>query len=222
MNLTDVLLPLPLVWISHALFWPLLALVVWKAPWRRLASNSEVFHVLMGTTLVLIFLWSMKAGITDGLSLHLIGATLVTLMFGWQFAVLSLCGVLLVVTAYGGAGWEAYALNGLLFAMLPVGVSYGIFRLVDGRLPNNFFVYIFLCAFFGGAIAIGTVGVVSTLVHGLAGTFAPDYLLHNYLSYFALLLFPEAFLTGMLTTIFVVYRPGWVCTFDDDRYLRNH
>ncbi len=222
MNLTDVLLPLPLVWISHALFWPLLALVVWKTPWRRLARDSEFFHVFMATSLVLVFLWSMKAGITDGLSLHLMGATLVTLMFGWQFAVLSLCAVLLVITAYGGAGWEAYALNGLLFVMLPVAVSYGIFRWVDARLPNHFFVYIFLCAFFGGAIAIGTVGVVSTLVHSLAGTFAMDYLVHNYLSYFLLLLFPEAFLTGMLTTIFVVYRPTWVCTFDDVRYLRNH
>ena len=31
--------------------------------------------------------------------------------------------------------------------------------------------------------------------------------------------FGEAFLTGALVTLFVVYRHEWVCTFDDSRYL---
>jgi uncharacterized membrane protein len=29
----------------------------------------------------------------------------------------------------------------------------------------------------------------------------------------------EAFATGMLITLMVVYRPAWVATFDDRRYL---
>jgi uncharacterized membrane protein len=34
-------------------------------------------------------------------------------------------------------------------------------------------------------------------------------------------MFPEAFVTGMLITIFVVYHPDWVKTFDDDRYIKG-
>ncbi len=30
----------------------------------------------------------------------------------------------------------------------------------------------------------------------------------------------EAFLSGLLTAIFVVYVPRWMATFDDARYLR--
>jgi uncharacterized membrane protein len=29
----------------------------------------------------------------------------------------------------------------------------------------------------------------------------------------------EAMLTGMLVTLAVVYRPQWVATFDDERYI---
>jgi uncharacterized membrane protein len=36
-----------------------------------------------------------------------------------------------------------------------------------------------------------------------------------------MLAFGEATLTGMLMTLFVVYKPAWVGTFDDARYLRR-
>ena len=34
-----------------------------------------------------------------------------------------------------------------------------------------------------------------------------------------LLAWGEAFATGMLVTLMVVYKPEWVSTFDDARYL---
>ena len=33
--------------------------------------------------------------------------------------------------------------------------------------------------------------------------------------------FGEAMVAGMLLTLFMVYRPTWVTTFDDARYLRG-
>jgi len=33
--------------------------------------------------------------------------------------------------------------------------------------------------------------------------------------------FPEAFITGMLTALLVVFYPRWVLTFDDARYLQG-
>jgi uncharacterized membrane protein len=46
-----------------------------------------------------------------------------------------------------------------------------------------------------------------------------DYLLENYLPFFLLMAFSEAFITGMLITMMVIYKPEWVATFDDKRYL---
>ena len=44
-------------------------------------------------------------------------------------------------------------------------------------------------------------------------------LLDEYLPFFLLLAFSEAWLGGMATTLMVVFRPEWVTTFDDRRYL---
>ncbi len=36
-----------------------------------------------------------------------------------------------------------------------------------------------------------------------------------------LLSFSEAFISNLVVTVLVVYRPAWVSTFDDRRYLRG-
>mgnify|MGYP000449926610 CR=1 FL=1 len=35
------------------------------------------------------------------------------------------------------------------------------------------------------------------------------------------LMYPEAFLTGAVISIFVIYKPHWISTFDDRRYLHR-
>jgi uncharacterized membrane protein len=64
----------------------------------------------------LILLWHLKAGIKPGLALHLLGATVFTLCFGWALAFIGLCAVLAGVTLNGAAGFEAFAVNALLMA----------------------------------------------------------------------------------------------------------
>ena len=48
-----------------------------------------------------------------------------------------------------------------------------------------------------------------------------EQLIEESLQYIPLFMFPEAFVTGMLISIFVVYRPNWVTTFDDERYIKG-
>ena len=36
-----------------------------------------------------------------------------------------------------------------------------------------------------------------------------------------LFMLPEGFITGLLITLFVVYLPDWVRTFDDARYIHG-
>ncbi len=225
MNLTDAMLtPGAALW-AHLVYWPLLAWAAWRAPWQRVQGRGS--HVLFGAAVAVMLAWTLQAGLDDGLRLHMLGATLLTLMFGWHLAVVASFLVVLGVTIDGGAhagagsAWLALPLNALLLGLVPVTVSHGLYRLADRRLPNHFFVYIFLSAFFGAAVALGTAVLASTLVHAWLGVYSHEYLVYNYLRYFPLLAFPEAFITGMLMTVFVLFRPGWVWTFDDARYLHG-
>ena len=221
MNFPDGLLPAAWLWFGHILYWPLLWHALRTAPWYHL-REAESMHVLLGAVVAVLLLWTMQAGFVQGMNLHLLGATLLTLMFGWRFALLCMSVVLLGATLNGGGGWLVFPINALLLGALPVLVSHGVFRFADRKLPNHFFIYIFLCAFFGAAIAMGSVGLVSSLVLNLAGVYSFEYIHYNYLRYFPLLMFPEAFITGMIMTLLVVYYPRWVSTFDDARYLKNH
>ncbi|MDO8891834.1 MAG: energy-coupling factor ABC transporter permease [Sulfurimicrobium sp.] len=220
MNLPDGLLPPVWQWFAHLLFVLVLGGAVSAAPWRRLRDNEQL-HLFLGMCVGLMLLWSIKTGIRPGLNFHLLGATVFTLMFGPWLAIAGLGVVLLGVTLSGLSGWENFSVNGLLMGVLPVMVSYLIYRLVDGKLPNHFFVYIFLNAFVGAAIAMALTGLAATGLLALAGAYTADYLISNYLPYFLLMGWSEALLSGMMLTLLVVYRPQWVATFDDARYIRN-
>lgn len=179
-------------------------------------GNARVF---LAATAALLGLWTIRAGIEPGLDLHLIGATALTLMFGPWFAILSLSLIVAGITIHTGQ-YAAYPGNLLLMGALPVAVSWTIYRFVDRRLPNNIFVYLFLNAFFGAGVAVASVGLASTAFAALSGAYRIEHLLENYLPYYVLLAWAESFNTGMIITLLVVYRPEWISTFDDARYLR--
>jgi uncharacterized membrane protein len=100
-------------------------------------------------------------------------------------------------------------------------VSYSILKLSQKLLPDNFFIYIFICAFFGAGIAIAISRLTATTLLALIDAYPNEQLIEESLQYLPLFMFPEAFVTGMLITIFVVYRPTWVASFDDDRYIKG-
>ena len=142
-----------------------------------------------------------------------------TLEFGPWLAFVGLSLVLAGITVNGAAGWESFGLNALLMAGLPVLLAYGIYRFNQRRLSKNPFVFIFANGFFGSALTILATGVAASALLYLGGAYPLEKLLDDYLPYFLLLGFSEAWLTGMVVTILVVYRPQWISTFDDSIYL---
>ena len=218
MNLTDTLLGEAWYWAAWAAWLPLFARCVLRAPWARL-RDSEQLNVWLGMVVLLTLIWSLKAGVKPGLGFHLLGATVFTLSFGPPLAFIGLSLVTLGITLNGAAGSFAYAMNALLMAGLGVAFSQGFFRLFSRLLPQHFFVYIFVNGFLGGALAIIGVGLAASVLLAVAGAYSWDYLFSDYFPYFLLLGFSEAWLSGMVMTLFVVYRPNWVLTFDDSRYL---
>lgn len=217
MNLISAHIPTVWLWASWLAALGLAWVLARRAAWPMLLERANL-NVFLGATVAVLGLWLIKAGIKPGLNFHLLGATALTLMFRPLFALLALGLVTAAITLWHDE-YAAFAANWLLMGALPVGVSWGIYRLVDGRMPNHFFVYIFFNAFFGAAVAMMTLGLASTGFIALAGVYTPDYLREEYLPYFLLIAWGEAFATGMLVTLMVVWRPEWVATFDDRRYL---
>ena len=218
MNLPDHLLSLNWYVVGWVLFALCLALALWRAPWRRLADSAGL-NLWLGNCVILTLMWSMKAGVQPGLNFHLLGAMLMTLEFGPALALLGLVMVLLGVTLNGAVGWQAFGLNALLMAVLPVACSYGFWWLGNRWLPKNPFVFIFANGFFGSAFAIATTGLMASWLLSSAGIYPFATLAEDYLPYFVLLGFSEAWLAGMVLTLMVVYRPAWLSTFDEHCYF---
>lgn len=218
MNLPDNLLSEAWYWAAWAAWLPCFALSVWRAPWRRL-RESEQMNVWLGMIVCLVLLWSMQAGVRPGLSMHLLGATVFVLCFGPRLAFVGLNLVLLGITLNGAAGFLAFAFNALLMGGASVVLAYLGQRSCQRFLPPNFFIYIYIQAFFGAMLVVLGVGCISSLFLATAEAYSLEYLFSDYFPYFLLLGFAEAWISGMVMTLFVVYRPDWVGSFDDSRYL---
>ncbi len=190
------------------------------APWRRLLDGHQL-NAVLGAAVILTLLWSMNAGVKPGLNLHLLGAMASTLIFGPQLALVVVALALAGITLNGSAEWTAYPLNLLVMGIVPVLVGRFYFRLVERWLPKHFFVYIFINAFIGAAAVVLVQGVVASVMLFAAGAYPADLLLSEYLPFFLLLGFAEAWLSGMALTLLVVYRPEWVASFDDRSYLNQ-
>lgn len=220
MNLTDTLLDPAWYWLAWILWSIFFVRAVLCAPWRRL-QDTEQLNVWLGMVVLLVLIWSLDAGVRPGLGMHLLGATVFTLSFGPHLAFIGLSLVVAGVALNGAAGLLVFAINALLTAGVGVVLSQSLYRLFLGIFPRHLFVYIFINGFLAAALSIVGVGLAITGVLGLAGVYSWEYLGGEYLPYFLLLGFAEASLSGMVMTVFVVYRPQWVMTFDDSRYLAD-
>ncbi len=220
MNLPDTLLGEAWYWAAWVVWLPLFALCLLRADWRRL-RDSEQLNVWLGMVVVLTLIWSMKAGVKPGLGFHLLGATIFTLSFGPLLAFVGLSIVLAGVTLNDTGSGFAFAVNSLLLAGVSVGFSQCLFKVFSRIFPKHFFVYIFVQGFLGAALSIIATGFVISIFMVIADIYEWEYLMGDYFPYFLLLGFSEAWLSGMVMTIFVIYRPNWVLTFNDSCYLRD-
>jgi uncharacterized membrane protein len=218
MDIPADLLPAGYLWVAALLYSLLLVSALLTAPWSKLADN-EASHVYFAAVAVVCVLWTLRAGIAPGHNYHLLGVTSLCLMFDWQFALLAVSLVLLVTTWQGPAGWETFALNALLMGALPVLSTRVLLYASQRRLTHNFFIYVFINAFFAGALGILLCGLAAAAVLALAEGEAMNQTGADYLLFIPLLMFGEAFLNGMTMTLLVAYRPAWVSTFHDRWYL---
>ena len=206
--------------IGWALYLPVLAWAIWRAPWLELFSDTRRQHLVFGTVLLLFLLWLVRRDFSSGLSYHFIGMTAVTLLLDWPLAVLGGLLAQLGLLALGKQDFVALGVNGALLVLLPVLVTELCAKWVEHFQPRNLFVYIFCCGFFPAALAALLCALLGLGILWVDGIFPMPPWLEDFIGYLWLVMFPEAFINGTAVTALVVFCPEWLETFNRTRYLQ--
>ncbi len=205
-----------------------LAMSLWLRPWRMLSRQalekegpsepSPLVTPLLATLVVLPWLWALPTLHRMPLQLQWSGACLVVLMLGWPLAIPALVavgGIAAVLSpsldwadAVGTIAWQ-----GVVPATLALALGAVIRRLI-GTQP---FVYVLGRAFLGTAVCLFLANVLGQWSgHSLPGIEGDLSLVARWL-----MAWGDAFVTGMLTAIFVAFKPEWLATWSDRLYLRK-
>lgn len=183
-------------------------------PWRLLAAGG-LQSPWLACLVLLPWLWASQRVLPGGVALQMSGACLLVLMFGWPLAVLSLVPIALAGAWFAGMAWPQalaeLAWNGVAAATLAMGLGLATRR----WLPAHVFVFILGRGFIVTALAIMGAGTLAAWWEPLPpGTELGLLLVGRWL-----MAWGEAFATGMLTAIFVAFRPQWLASWSDARYL---
>ena len=217
MELSAQLFPVNWLWVLAAGLLPVYWYALRWADFGRLQRDG-VSGAYFGSIVVLLMIWALRTEIQPGIVWHLGGMVFMTLAWGWSLALL---GGLLAQAGLALAGihdWVSSMPTLWVLVVLPAAVTQLVLGLVRAYLPKHFFVYVFVDAFFCGALvsALAVLASVGLLVTaGNAWTSLRD----EVLALIPLMLFPEAFLNGMIITMLVALRPQWVWSFRDEEYL---
>lgn len=213
--------------LESALALTALILALLLRPWRQLLSRrplvtqssgdaSGLWTPLLATLVVLPWMWALPTLHQMPLQLQWSGACLVLLMLGWPLAVLTLLAVG-VITWLLSPSLSVPATLALTVwhGLVPATLAMGWGALLRRFLGTKVFVYLFGRGFFGTVVCLFIAGLLAQA----AGEQLPG--VQQELGKIArwLMAWGDAVVTGMLTAVFVAYRPQWLATWSDDLYL---
>jgi uncharacterized membrane protein len=190
-----------------------------KLIFSQLILDKKCQHLVFGSAACVFILWMFRTGIYDGLNVHFLWLSALTLLLGFRWAIFSATIALLGVTIFGKESIDMLGINFLLGVLAPISLTYGIYSLTFHKLPRHIFTYIFLCAFIPGALTIALKMMALSGYFYLDGMYSWHIIEDNYLMISTLMLFPEAMFNGMTITLLIIYKPEWVYTFYDKLYL---
>ena len=196
-------------------------------PWRLLANRkalttqkhgdaSPLWSPLLAVLVILPWLWALPTLHQMPLQLQWSGACLVLLMLGWPLALPALCavGIIACLISHGLDATEALRLT-VWHGIVPATFALLWGALLRRYLGARIFVYIFGRGFIGSVLSLFLAGLCSAwLGHELPGV-------NEDLSNIArwLMAWGDAVVTGMMSAVFVAYKPEWLATWSDTLYL---
>ncbi|MFJ3467197.1 energy-coupling factor ABC transporter permease [Pseudomonas sp. NPDC090203] len=201
------------------LYLPLIAWALWRCPWIELITDTRRQHVFFGTVFALFLLWLLRRDFDTGVSYHFIGMTAVTLLLNWPLAIVGGLMAQLGMLSMGHQDMASMGVNGLLLVGIPVMVTEACCLLVERAQPKSPFTYIFCSGFFAAALTALLCLLLAMGLLWVGGLFAMPEWLGDFIGYLWLIIFPEAFINGVIVTALVVFCPEWLETFNRSRYL---
>jgi len=193
---------------------------LWLRPWRML--GGELLSPFLAGLVLLPWFWMLpqmlpRSLVAGGISVQLSGACLMALVLGWPLAVVLLSGVAGVVWLAGSLSPEAWLSQWIWIGLMPATLTLALGAVLRRWLPAQVFVYILGRGFLGTALCIFLSGVLYELLyHMVGGVGVEQALVARWL-----MAWGDAFLTGMLVAIFVAFKPEWLATWSDRRYLER-
>jgi len=204
-------------WLDWAVLLTALGLALPFKPWLPL-RHAPLQNPWIGTMVLLPWVWWTEHLLPNGLALHVSGACLLVLMFGWPLAVWSLLPIGWLAKVLQVHAWpdlDAVVSHIVWLGILPATLALVMGLAVRRWLPKHLFVYILGRGFIVTALAVTATGFLAALAQHKPDSIAlEEWMLANWL-----LGWGEAISTGMLTAIFVAFKPEWMLTYSDQRYL---
>jgi uncharacterized membrane protein len=193
-----------------------LALALAMRPWRLLAGGRLVTP-LLATLVVLPWQWALPTLHANPLQLQWSGACLVLLMLGWPLAIPVLCATAAIAALLAPLDWaQALALAAWL-GVVPATIGLATGAVIRRFLGTHPFVYLLGRAFLGSVVALFAASALRQWSGASLQGVAPGLsLVAHWLTAWG-----DAFVTGMLASIFVAYRPQWLATWSDALALRR-
>ena len=215
------------MWIETTLLLLALGASLAAQPWRMLAHRKPLAHEIHGAPsalwtpllaalVFLPWLWALPTLHAMPLQLQWSGACLVVLMLGWPLAIPVLVVVGMTACLLSPAmGWPE-ALGAIAWqGVTPATLALLLGALVRRFLGTHLFVYVLGRAFLGTVLCLFASGALSQWSgHQLPGVGDELSLVARWL-----MAWGDAFVTGMLTAIFVAFKPQWLATWSDPLYL---
>lgn len=192
---------------------------LWSANWRAVRQVPSRSHLLLGGAFACLALWLISFTVIEGVRVHFLGVTALTLVVGWRFAILAGSAAVLAHTLAIGQPLASVPVAWLLTVAVPATVSRWLVYQLRATRAHNLFIYMLGAGFGGGALSSLAVTVTAVGLLWLGGQAQLVTLALQNWPAALLVLFPEGFINGMIITAFTVYYPDLLKTFDDQHYL---
>lgn len=191
----------------------------YRSPWQKLIANLGLQHLCFGATVLLMVIWSIKADINEAVSIHFLGMTALTLVLGWDLAIVCASVALAILTFLHGGSWSNFCANAVITVLVPVMITQLVSFWVNRQLPKNFFIYLFCCGFFCAGLTAVMVGLGVSFTLWISDIYPWLKIQQDIMTIIVLTIFPEALLNGILLTAIMVFFPDWIRSFDAKKYI---
>lgn len=153
-----------------------------------------------------------------GLIFHFYGASLLTAMFGPAIALTVLFPVAFLGVCLIQGSYDSASQHYLMVCVLPTLFAYLSIRMIERIIPKHLFVLILGNGYVAAFMSVIFSGTFLLLIRILLGE-SSQLDLEGWLLGLIIIAFMEGSLSGMLLAIFLIFRPQWVSTYNEDAYM---